>query len=585
MGIAMEEELPLTSSTSTSSDLLLVPSKPQLRSEESLSFHADDEESLSKKAQHVEIDLERSETSLGGSDHKPLHNKGGQDGGEDPEKYTEPTNLIEFLVVLRDDILDYLNLLRTNRAFRLFLVSYIFGHMGEWFTYIASISLMEKMLGDDSANSRTSIGVLVMIRLLPTVVLSPFGGVLADAHDRRKSMIILDLIGACTPVFFICATFIDTNKYPSYYGIGMIYFATICQECVCALYEPCRTSMVPLLVQTNDADLKKATTLTGVAWSAVAGFGSALGGFATSYFGARACFCKYTVCRLCLYCSCPTPLARGLKIFFYPHQLSGMDGCCYLISAILMYYVGGNWKVAPDTKYESVWQQIKGMTVDGARYLSTSFFGGLVFFKASAALVTGATNVLNVSLSERDDSGTWLLKELDTEQKLGILFSITGIGCILGPLVADPLTNIGQPRALQLACIWGFVAVTIGCFGIGIFHPFWSVCFFTAVRSAGAGILWLDSQFLLQKFTAKEMLGRVSALDEALATLAEALSSLLCGVLQDRGNLTAERVSGAQAFLGFLFVVAWSMYHCAGRGAACRSNDGELLKSPMKKSS
>jgi MFS family permease len=265
--------------------------------------------------------------------------------------------------------------------------------------------------------------------------------------------------------------------------------------------------------------------------------------------------------------------------------VSGLDGSCYLISAILMYCVGGNFKVAPDAKYESVWQQIKGMTVDGARYLYSAFFGGLVFFKASVALVAGATNVLNVSLSERDDSGTWLMDSLDTEQKLGILFSITGIGCILGPLISDPLTDIEKPKALQLACVWGFVAVTVGCLGISIFHPFWAVCFFTAMRSAGSGITHLDSTFLLQKFTAKEMLGRVSALDEALATLAEALSSLLCGVMFDRGHLTPEGVSGAQGFLGFLFVIAWSMYHISGRGAACRSNDGELLSEPMKKSS
>ena len=149
------------------------------------------------------------------------------------------------------------------------------------------------MLGGESADNRTAIGVLVMIRLLPTVLLSPFGGVLADSRDRRKSMIVLDLIGACTPVLFIVASLLEHTRHASVYGVGMIYLATICQECVCALYEPCRTSIVPLLVTGNDGDLKKATTLTGVAWSAVAGFGAALGGFATSYFGARVCFCKF----------------------------------------------------------------------------------------------------------------------------------------------------------------------------------------------------------------------------------------------------------------------------------------------------
>ena len=220
--------------------------------------------------------------------------------GDDPPADLTPTNICGYAKLLRDDIFDYLHLLRSNRAFRLFLCSYVFGHMGEWFTYIASISLMERMLGgDDNEHSRTSIGVLVMIRLLPTVLLAPFGGVLADSRDRRKSMIVLDLIGACTPVLFILATFLEgqssawlLGKHGNLYGVAMIYLATVCQECVCALYEPCRTSIVPLLVTGNDNDLKKATTLTGVAWSAVAAFGSALGGFATSYFGARTCFCK-----------------------------------------------------------------------------------------------------------------------------------------------------------------------------------------------------------------------------------------------------------------------------------------------------
>jgi Transmembrane secretion effector len=289
MGIAMEqaEGVPLTSFPTSGN-----PNKPQLRSDDSSSFSStddDDEETSENKALH-DLDLERSD-----ADWAQDNSHGDDDDEEEPEKnqgMMATTSLSGYFKLLWEDVVSYIMLLWTNRPFRLFLASYVFGHMGEWFTYIASISLMERMLGPDSSNSRTSIGVLVMIRLLPTVVLSPFGGVLADSHDRRKSMIILDLCGAVTPLFFILATVLESHASP-YYGIAMIYFATICQECVCALYEPCRTSIVPLLVTGNDNDLKKATTLTGVAWSAVAAFGSALGGFATSYFGARTCFCKY----------------------------------------------------------------------------------------------------------------------------------------------------------------------------------------------------------------------------------------------------------------------------------------------------
>jgi Transmembrane secretion effector len=288
MGIAMEQDdsVPLPSFPTTG-----VPNKPQLRSssDDSSSFSSadydDDEESpQNHQALHHDSDMDADfflDNSNGDDEEEPQRN----------QDMMATTTLSGYFKLLMDDVVSYIMLLYTNRPFRLFLVSYVFGHMGEWFTYIASISLMERMLGPDSSNSRTSIGVLVMIRLLPTVVLSPFGGVLADSYDRRKSMIILDLCGAVTPLFFIIASLLE-NRVSPFYGVAMIYFATVCQECVCALYEPCRTSIVPLLVTGNDNDLKKATTLTGVAWSAVAAFGSALGGFATSYFGARTCFCK-----------------------------------------------------------------------------------------------------------------------------------------------------------------------------------------------------------------------------------------------------------------------------------------------------
>jgi dTMP kinase len=109
--------------------------------------------------------------------------------------------------------------------------------MGEWFTYIASIALAEKILGSRGASSRTTISILVVVRLVPNVLLSPIGGILADGRDRRHSMIFLDVIGALSPLLFFVAM--------HYESIGVIYLVTFLQQCISGLYEPCRSGKSP----------------------------------------------------------------------------------------------------------------------------------------------------------------------------------------------------------------------------------------------------------------------------------------------------------------------------------------------------
>ena len=177
----------------------------------------------------------------------------------------------------------YLGLLTTNREFRLLFTSYLITHMGEWLTYIATIDLIEGHLGSSSTTSRTVISWLVVVRLAPNVLLSCFGGILADSADRRKSMILLDLCGAICGLFFVVAYLMQS--------IPLIYFMTFVQQCIAGLYQPCNTSIIPLMVR-NDEALKKATTLSGLAWSAMAAIGSAAGGYIVSAFGIQNCFRK-----------------------------------------------------------------------------------------------------------------------------------------------------------------------------------------------------------------------------------------------------------------------------------------------------
>lgn len=190
-----------------------------------------------------------------------------------------------------DDEVTYTQLLKRNRPFRLFMFSYIANSMGEWLTYLASISAIEKIQLDSGIvnTSRTAIATLIVVRLAPTVLLSPFGGVLADGRDRRESMITLDILGAVVAWLFILA--IELQSIP------MILLASFLQACVSGLYEPSRSAIIPLLVP-EDEGLKQATTFSGVAYALVATFGSASGGMLVSLFGIRTCFRKFTEKRL-----------------------------------------------------------------------------------------------------------------------------------------------------------------------------------------------------------------------------------------------------------------------------------------------
>ena len=181
----------------------------------------------------------------------------------------------------------YWNLLKKNRPFRLYLASYCITHSGEWLTYIASISLAEDFLSDTASSSRTTISLLIMVRLLPTVLLSPCGGILADGRDRRESMIFLDILGSVCPLLFMVAM--------HFRSIGIIYLVTFVQCCIAGLYEPCVSAILPQMVVDmphSDDYLKKATTLAGLSWSLFMAVGSSLGGLVLTLFGFRACFSK-----------------------------------------------------------------------------------------------------------------------------------------------------------------------------------------------------------------------------------------------------------------------------------------------------
>ncbi|HJZ79940.1 MAG TPA: MFS transporter, partial [Pyrinomonadaceae bacterium] len=77
----------------------------------------------------------------------------------------------------------YLELLRGNRGFRFLWLGQVVSQMGDWFDTVAVYTIALKLTG-----SSRSVALIMVARFLPTVVLSPLAGVIADRLSRRTIM-------------------------------------------------------------------------------------------------------------------------------------------------------------------------------------------------------------------------------------------------------------------------------------------------------------------------------------------------------------------------------------------------------------
>lgn len=354
---------------------------------------------------------------------------------------------------------------------------------------MASISAIEQIHSSQQSISRTSISILVALRLIPNAVFSNIGGVLADSFDRRQILLVLDVLGAVIAWLF-------TVAYQCR-SINALYAATMLQMTVAAIYEPSRSALTPMLL--DEESLKKAYTLTGLGWSVMASVGSSLGGFAVEWVGIDMCFV--------------------------------IDSLTYLMSAFFVWKIQGDYLAADETNtttsnaegelsilmhdtetivtsnttsekgpFQSL-RLLMSMTVDGFNYLRSKPWGPFVFLKCCAALIYGAADVLNVSFSERgvSDVGRDSAYNLEgSSRRLGVLFAFVGLGCFFGPIAIEPFTHMNETKSLERACWGSYLLMAVGCWGLSRFEGVAWICVFTAVRSSGSSVICVYSSLLLQ---------------------------------------------------------------------------------------
>ncbi|HEX8071613.1 MAG TPA: MFS transporter [Pyrinomonadaceae bacterium] len=422
-------------------------------------------------------------------------------------------------------------LLRDNRGFRQLWLGQVVSQLGDWFDTLALFTLVLKLTGSGRA-----VGLVLVARFLPSVVMGPLSGVVADRFSRRTVMIVSDVVRAVVVLGFL---FVRRPEQ-----LWLVYALTVLQLSFSTFFEPAKTAAIPSLVA--ERDLVKANAISSITWSAMLTLGAAVGGAITDWFGTDAAFV--------------------------------IDSLTYLVSAALVWSVRFP-KRPPRPKTKLTLAKALGLTdtVEGLRYVwQRPRVLALLLVKPAWGAGGGILTLLAVFGAKIFPVGK------TAAAGVGALYAARGIGTALGPVFSRRLTGEARTR-MQTAIGLAFVLGGVFYVAFGLSRYFVGALLMLLVAHAGGSILWVYSTVLLQWSVEDEFRGRVFAAELALLTLTLAASNYLTGELLDRFGLPPRLVTaGIGVFFllpGALWFVTARWWDRGARAPAARAPAGEAAQS------
>jgi MFS family permease len=163
------------------------------------------------------------------------------------------------------------------RNYRLYFSSQIVSFSGTWMQMIAQSWLVLELTG-----SGTALGAVMAMQFLPTLLLAPMGGVIADRFDKRRLIILTQSTAGLLALTLGIVTLAGVVELWMVYAIAAGFGA------VTAIDNPSRQTFVMEMV--GPADVSNAVTLNSVVVNAARAIGPAIGGAVIATVGIGQCF-------------------------------------------------------------------------------------------------------------------------------------------------------------------------------------------------------------------------------------------------------------------------------------------------------
>jgi hypothetical protein len=335
-------------------------------------------------------------------------------------------------------------------GFRRLLLAQAVSEVGDWLTNVALILLLFRLLEHPAAAA-----LVLLAKLVPRVLLYPFGGLLADRLDRRWLMITADLARAGLAASLLLV------RSPE--QVGWALAATALAQVLASLFNPAAMATVPHL--TPPERLPAANALLGGVKEVAFVAGPLLGALAIA--------------------------AGGVELAFL------IDAASFLVSAALLAGLGGGARarearppLAVGRDLAEGWAVVRQQRAVAAVFVAQLLFGGLI----------AALNVLLVPLLVT----SWRAPEA----WLGGLYAAVGGGALLGALLALRLPPAGYLRTM-LAMLGLIGAAALG---LGLVPWLWAALALLALAGVATMVGDVAASSAIQAGVEGDRLGRVFGL-------------------------------------------------------------------------
>ncbi len=368
----------------------------------------------------------------------------------------------------------YGQLLRESPDFRSLWLGQLVSFIGDWFNFIALYAAVQEV-----TSSGRAVALVMVAKMLPVFLVTPIAGPLVDRFDRRRILILTDVVRAGCALGLILA-----HQAGSLVGL---YGCTIVMMMGTGIAVPTKNAVLPMIVPRRD--VAAANALSGGTWSAMLAVGAALGGIATELLGIDMAFLLdaatfgVSILFFARLPTLPAPHSEGVKTAGFS------EGMRYLAR----------------NRYILALASLKpAMQVSGGLLALIPFYGSGVFSGADGPIF------------------------------VGILFAMRGVGAVIGSLVMRVLLG-DRARTMRRAIIAAFALSGASYALLSLSQTYWQAVLAYFGAAVGSSTIWVFSGTLLQTESDAAYHGRVFSFEFGLNTLVLGASSYVAGAAIDRG--------------------------------------------------